>query len=101
MQGRLIDIVDNGDGSLSVFSTVYDSAAPLNPGDAKDPTPDDGSNERLLAGIARQLAVNDPQLDPDAGGLAASDRNAEMLLTAPFDLQTLPTPTPQAIPPDF
>jgi len=101
MQGRLIDIVDNGDGTISVFSTVYDSAAPINPGDAKDPTPDDGTNERLLAGIARQLAANDAQLDLDAGGLTASDRNAEMLLNAPFDLATLPTPTTQARPPDI
>jgi hypothetical protein len=92
MQGRLIEIIDNRDGTLSVFSTVYDSAAPLNPGDAEDPTPDDGINQRLLAAVARQLAMADGQRDSDAGGLAASDRNAELLAPAPFDMATLPTP---------
>ena len=94
MQGRLLEIVDNADGTLSIFSTVYDSMAPLNPGDADDPTPDDGNNERLLAGVSRGLAEDDPHRDPDAQGLAPSDRNAELLLTAPFDLTTMPTATP-------
>jgi len=91
-QGRLIEITDNRDGTLSIFSTVYDSVAPLNPSDAKDPTPDDGINQRLLAAIARQLAMKDPQRDPQAAG-AASDRNAELLVTAPFDTALLPTAT--------
>ena len=95
MQGRMIEITDNRDGTLSIFSTVYDSAAPLNPGDADDPTPDDGINQRLLAAVARQLALVDQQRDPNAGGLAPSDRNAELLIPAPFDTTTLPTPTPQ------
>jgi metallophosphoesterase (TIGR03767 family) len=86
MQARLLEIVDNRDGTISIFSTVYDSAAPIKPGDAEDPTPDDGVNELLLASVARQLAVTDPQLDLNAIGLAASDRNAEMLIMAPFDL---------------
>lgn len=84
MQGRLMEIVDNGDGTISIFSTVYDSAAPIKPGEAKDPTPEDGVNELLLAAVARQVAVTDPQLDLDAIGLAASDRNAELLIAAPF-----------------
>jgi metallophosphoesterase (TIGR03767 family) len=94
MQGRLIEITDNRDGTLSIFSTVYDSAAPLNPGDAVDPTPDDGINQRLLAAVARQLALADRQRDPDAAGLAPSDRNAELLIAAPFDTTLLPTPSP-------
>jgi hypothetical protein len=92
MQGRLIEIIDNRDGTLSVFSTVYDSAAPVNPGDAEDPTPDDKLNQRLYAAVARQLAARDPQLDAAAAGLSASDRNAELILRAPFETGTLPTP---------
>lgn len=84
MQGRLVEIVDNKDGTISIFSTIYESAAPIKPGDADDPTPDDGVNELLLASVARQVAVTDPQLDLNAIGLAASDRNAELLLAAPF-----------------
>ena len=93
MQARLIEIVDNTDGTLSIFSTVYDTAAPINPGDAKDPTPNDGVNELLLAGIARQVGVRDPQFDAHAAGLAPSDRNAELLLPSPFERVT-PSATP-------
>jgi metallophosphoesterase (TIGR03767 family) len=99
MQGRLVDIADNRDGTLSIFCTVYDSLAPVNPGDAKDPSPDDGINERLLAGVARELAVSDPHADVQAAGLSPSDRNAELLVPAPFDTAALPTiPVPDRIP---
>jgi hypothetical protein len=72
---------------------VYDSAAPINPGDAKDPTPDDRVNQRLLASLARQIAAGDPTLDATAAGLAASDRNAEMIVRVSVDVATLPTST--------
>jgi metallophosphoesterase (TIGR03767 family) len=94
-QGRLLELVDNLDGTISIFSTIYDSAAPLNPGDAKDPTPDDGNNQLLLAGVARQIAARAPQRSPDAAGLAPSDRNAELLLKAAAS----PSPTPTAVAP--
>jgi metallophosphoesterase (TIGR03767 family) len=93
MQGRLIEIADNRDGTLSIFSTVYDSAAPINPGDAEDPTPDDNQNQRLLASVARQVAARDPARDDGASGLAASDRNAELILRVSLDTATLPTAT--------
>jgi metallophosphoesterase (TIGR03767 family) len=86
MQSRLLELVDNGDGTISLFATVYDTAAPINPGDASDPTPNDGVNQMLLAGVARQVGTRDPQLDAAAPGLSASDRNAELLLQAPFEL---------------
>ena len=86
MQSRLLEVVDNGDGTLSLFSTVYDTAPPINPGDASDTTPDDGVNQLLLAGVARQVGMRDPQLSATASGLAASDRNAELLVGAPFQM---------------
>lgn len=100
MQGRLLEIVDNEDGTLSIFSTVYDSSAPLRPGDAEDPTPEDSLDQSLLAGIARQVAFGDTHADPAAGGLQPSDRNAELIVPAPFDLALLPSPTPAVEPPD-
>ncbi|MCH7484186.1 MAG: TIGR03767 family metallophosphoesterase [Chloroflexi bacterium] len=93
MQGRLVEIVDNRDGTLSIFTTMYDLATTVNPGDAEDGTPEDGLNQRLLAGVARQLAFRDPQLDLAGPGLAPSDRNAELLVPTPFDPVTLPPPT--------
>ncbi len=97
MQGRLIEIADNGDGTIAVFATTYDNAAPLAPGDAEDPTPADGVNQRQLASVARLVAAHDPQRSRDAIGLGPSDRNAELLLTAPFDLSAL-TPPPRHSP---
>lgn len=93
MQGRLLEIVDNRDGTLSIFTTMYDLATTVKPGDAEDGTPEDGLNQRLLASVARQLAFSDPQRDAAGPGLAASDRNAELLVPAPFNLTTLPPPT--------
>lgn len=97
MQGRLLEVVDNADGTISIFSTVYDSAAPLNPGDSEDLTPDDGLNQLLLAGVARQVAARDPQRLPDASGLAPSDRNAELLLTAASPASATPTAAPPSV----
>ncbi|MBI2912584.1 MAG: hypothetical protein HYY03_01540, partial [Chloroflexi bacterium] len=94
MQSRQLEIADNRDGTLSIFATVYDMAAPVNAGDAQDPTPDDGVNEQLLASLARQVAAGDPQLQPGMAGLGPSDRNVELLLPAPFDLAKLETPGP-------
>ena len=93
MQSRVLEIVDNSDGTISLFSTVYDTAPPINPGDASDPTPNDGLNQALLAGVARQVGMRDAQLNADASGLAASDRNAELLLAAPFELAPPVAPT--------
>lgn len=102
MQARLLEIADNGDGTVSVFSTVYDTAPPVNPSDANDPTPDDGVNELLLAGVARQVGMRDQQLNEAASGLSASDRNAELLLAAPFTLgegeRPSATPAPSVTP---
>ncbi len=92
MQGRLLEVVDNGDETISLFSTMYDLAAPIDPREADDPTPADDVNEEELAAIARSVAAQDPQRDPEAAGLAVSDRNAEMLLLAPFDLSGVETP---------
>ena len=92
MQSRLLEVMDNRDGTISLFSTIYDLAAPIDPRDAGDPTPGDEVNEEQMAAVARSLAAGDPQRDPEAAGLTASDRNAEMLLAAPFDLSVLDTP---------
>jgi hypothetical protein len=92
MQARLLEVTDNGDGTISLFSSVYDLAAPIDPREASDPTPGDDVNEAELSAVARSVAALDPQRDPEEAGLAASDRNAELLLTSPFDLSEVETP---------
>ena len=86
LQSRLLEVMDNDDGTLSVFGTVLDLDAPVRapaPG-----TPAGAFGVPELASVARTLAYNDPQ----AGGLASgdgkgdgqrSDRNVELLIGDP------------------
>ena len=86
-QVRTIEIVDNGDQTLSVFGTIVDSAAAATWNGRID-TPLD------LASLSRELAANDPQEagrpDPSVDGLrgAAADRNVELLIPRPAVLTT-------------
>ena len=79
-QSRLVELVDNHDGTLSIFGTLVDHAGGLTassaPGDAI-----------AVAATARALAANDPQKGvvafPSSMG-AVEDRNVELLLPMPF-----------------
>jgi metallophosphoesterase (TIGR03767 family) len=75
-QVRAIEIVDNRDGTLSIFGTMVDSAAPA---------VWDGSlsSTLSLASLARELAANDPQGGAAARRGDAVDRNVELLLPRP------------------
>jgi metallophosphoesterase (TIGR03767 family) len=79
-QARLVELVDNRDGTLSVFGTILDSAAPV--GGA-------GTGSALaLAALSRELAANDWQERAVVAGSdgrrgAAADRNVELLVAAP------------------
>jgi len=95
-QSRVIEVVDNHDGTLSIFGTNFDAAAPVDPAAMRwsaDPTPEQtaafGStgqsvNEEMLASIGRWVGANDPQsgasLAPAASDL---DRNVEVVLEHP------------------
>jgi metallophosphoesterase (TIGR03767 family) len=83
-QARLVEVVDNRDGTLSVFGTVIDSAAPL-----RNRHTDSALH---LASLSRELSANDWQ---ERGGVSAGvdgrrgareDRNVELVVAAPFDL---------------
>ena len=93
-QSRLLEITDNRDGTLSIFGTLLDPAAPLSYGGRLDST-------SALASLARELAANDPQggRSDDSRG-AAEDRNVELLVQAPFALTRTPprAAQPQAEP---
>jgi metallophosphoesterase (TIGR03767 family) len=75
-QSRLLEIVDNADGTLSIFATMVDHAAPPAYNGSS-------SNPVQLAALARELAANDPQKrnSPQAGVL--SDRNVELIVKNP------------------
>jgi len=75
-QSRIIEIADNRDGTLSIFTTILDHAGPAS-GGADDPV--------ALAGLSRELAVNDPQANLAASAGAPEARNTELLVGAPAD----------------
>jgi uncharacterized repeat protein (TIGR01451 family) len=80
-QHRLIEVMDNRDGTLSIFGTVLDHASP-----ATAPGPGNASNfiSRQLASIGRTFGFNDPQSGPPNGeGDPRFDQNAELLIDDP------------------
>lgn len=83
-QQQMVEIVDNRDGTMSIFTTVVDhlSAAQWEPGDF---------SQTGLASLSRELASNDFTENPMMRRGAAKDRNTELLLPAPFDLATIGT----------
>ena len=101
-QARLVELVDNGDRTLSVFGTVIDHAAPATPpsrtaeaatGSGVTQSSDAAlelDSPLALAALSRELGLNDwqsrtrsvPGADGRRGTLA--DRNVELLLPAPF-----------------
>lgn len=79
-QSRLLDVVDNRDGTLSIFCTMVDHAGPVTPG-VSDPVLD-------LASISRELGANDYQSGFASNGRGGiEDRNVELLIAAPFKLK--------------
>jgi hypothetical protein len=81
IQSRLLEIMDNGDGTLSILGTVLDHGGGLaTPPDGADAA---GFDEVTLAVIGRELAFNDPQQGGETGVGAREDRNVELLLPDP------------------
>src|SRR4051812_13418682 len=81
-QSRIVEVVDNGDGTLSIFGTIVDHAAPT-------AWPTNPSGPLELAALSRELAANDPQRDAETATRdgkrgTVQDRNVELLLRAPF-----------------
>ncbi len=81
-QSRVLELVDNGDGTLSIFGTIVDHAAPAT-WSANPSTPLE------LAALARELGINDPQRDPETATKdgkrgTRADRNVELVVRTPF-----------------
>jgi metallophosphoesterase (TIGR03767 family) len=65
-QSRLVEVVDNRDGTISIFGTMVDHG-----------------DENLVT-RARELMANDPQAGFGAGEGEDADRNVELLVPHPF-----------------
>jgi metallophosphoesterase (TIGR03767 family) len=73
---RLVELVDNHDGTISIFGTLIDHAAPA--------ATTVGATDVLgLAAISRELSANDFQLDRVTALGRDVDRNVELVLKAP------------------
>jgi hypothetical protein len=90
-QSRLIEVIENGNGTLTIRTHVVDHLGPPRPPKVKP------SRSRLLtpaevsrlASIARELAFNDPQGQNGEDGFAdrrgsALDRNVELFVPSPY-----------------
>nr|MBA2599949.1 hypothetical protein [Actinomycetota bacterium] len=90
-QARMIELIDNGDASMTLALTLIDHAGPPNPGNA--PAPLDGRGavgEQVLklASIGRELAYNDFQGSRGARGDKESDRNVLIYIDRPYPYPT-------------
>ena len=84
IQSRILEIADNRDGTLSIFSTVVDAEAPLSYGGRID-------SPRSLAALGREIAANDwheRKSEVRRGPVEA--RNVELLVAAPFRIGPAP-----------
>lgn len=86
-QSRVLEMVDNEDGTLSIFGTIVDMAAPAsNHGRLDGPV--------ALASLARELSGNDwqsrerPVPGEDGRRGKVEDRNVELLVPSPFEVAT-------------
>jgi metallophosphoesterase (TIGR03767 family) len=85
-QGRLLEVMNNRDGTLSIFATMVDTAAPI-----ASPAPGSPASvftEAQIGSLMRKIAANDPQTG--FNGSASShaegkrvDRNVEMVVNDP------------------
>ena len=82
-QHRVIDVMDNRDGTLSIFGTILDHGSRVK-------SPKSGSNSEVrdfdsadLASVGRTLSYNDPQQGPDGSEGEPIDRNVELVIQDP------------------
>jgi hypothetical protein len=78
-QHRLVELMDNRDGTLSIFGTALDHGSRYETpaeGDAS------GFEDETLASLGRSFSYNDPQSDHTAAG-GPEDRNVELLVDDP------------------
>jgi 3',5'-cyclic AMP phosphodiesterase CpdA len=95
-ESRIFEVADNADGTLSIFSTIFEAAVAPDPRDIHwtndDPTDERAFgaaqqvNEHWLASFGREVGYHDPQQDYASAAGTPADRNVELLVRAPFPL---------------
>lgn len=85
-QARVIEIADNADGTLSIFTTIIDHAGPA------ERLPNDNSTTGL-ASLSRELSANDPQSNLASLSGTAAARNTELLVNNPLPQSLAPSST--------
>ena len=89
-QQQLIEIVDNRDGTISLFVTALDHAS--------DPTWTEGDFSNVgLASLSREFSANDWVQNPVMRRGSPLDRNTELLLPAPFDMSRITDATVESV----
>jgi metallophosphoesterase (TIGR03767 family) len=76
-QSRIVEVVDNADGTLSLLSVIVDHAGPVR-------SPEEPTDVLGLASFSREMALNDPQVNLGRVG-DITDRNVELLIEFPFE----------------
>jgi hypothetical protein len=79
-QARLIEVVDNGDDTMSIFTTIIDHAGPPSWNALL-------GNTISLAALSRELSANDPQSNFASLSGTLEARNTELLLATPPELR--------------
>jgi hypothetical protein len=87
-QSRLLDLFDNRDGTLSLYSTVLDHTPVLGGAVPGGPFVN-AQGVAYLAAISRELSLNDPQADNGEDGHIDArgtryDRNVELVIKSPY-----------------
>jgi metallophosphoesterase (TIGR03767 family) len=81
-QQQLVELVDNRDGTMSIFVTALDHAAP--------PAWSEGDlSQTGLASLSRELAANAWLNKPALRAGTPLDRNVELLMPAPIELSRI------------
>ena len=96
-ESRIFEVADNGDGTLSIFSTIFEAAVAPDARDLHwhdDDETDETAlgaaqavNENWLASFGREVGYHDPQNDAAAAAGGPADRNVELVIPAPFNLE--------------
>ena len=80
-QARIVEVVSNGDGTLSIFGTILDHV-----GQAAAPAPGTSASAmdfNDLTSAARTMSFNDLQSGAPLGEGTPQDRNVELLIPDP------------------